>query len=138
MCLTKKNIIPRIALKDIVVYKYLKRNEEGELCTIFTDNVVKIGGIYKGEFNYYDYSGLPSSSSNFIESLFSKVIDTGYIHSYVISENMFANKVCVKCIIPRGTLYFIGKDKDIASRKLKYVNIEKQYYNSYMYETDAY
>ena len=36
-----------------------------------------------------------------------------------------AATVLVKCIIPRGTLYFIGDSKDIASRKLKYVEILK-------------
>ena len=39
-------------------------------------------------------------------------------HSFFNKANMI-----VKYIIPKGTLYFIGEDREIASRKLKYVEL---------------
>ena len=68
----------------------------------------------------------------FLISLFySKFITSGYIHSYssyanipYIFKHCYINNYCIiKCIIPRGTLYFIGKDNDITSRKIKYIEI---------------
>lgn len=83
MCLVKKNLIPRIALKGIVVYKFLRRNINGELCTPTTKNIINIGEVYKGKFNTKDCEGFPSDSPTFLKSLFSESINTGYIHSYI-------------------------------------------------------
>lgn len=120
MCLFKKSFIPIIALKDIVVYKKVYKKCNGILITPITLDVIEIGKTYKGKFCSLDTFGTPSFSPSFIKSLFSKEIDTGYIHSCVHPKGAVLRKV-IKCIIPKGTLYFIGNRGDIASRKLKYV-----------------
>lgn len=122
MCLYKKSKIPRIAIKDIVVYKYLRSYDE-ELYTPVARAIVKVGKTYKGEFGINEYG----VKENFVSSLFSNSIETGYIHSLSSPLGLYAyDYIAVKCIIPRGTLYFIGKHNDIASRKLKYVEIMKE------------
>lgn len=55
-------------------------------------------------------------------------IDSGYIHSFNSLERakkvLNSPNICiVECIIPIGTLYWIGDDCDIASRKLRYNKI---------------
>lgn len=127
MCLRKFKKLPRIATKDIEVYKivYTPNKFPNELWTIFRNYQVEIGKTYKGQ-------GL--RIKGLIKSLFTKTIKAGYIHSFseyskaimVITHSFFSkNKanMIVKCIIPKGTLYFIGEDREIASRKLKYVEL---------------
>ena len=119
----KKSIIPRIALKNIIVYKILiKESNNLFFYTPITGDKIVIGKTYKGIFRFSKY--YPKS---LIKSLFSKCIASGYIHSFKDKEYHSSNynSILVKCIIPKGTLYFIGKDDDIASRKLKYVEIIK-------------
>lgn len=114
-------MIPRIAKKDIVVYKWLTKRYD-KLYTPIYDSEVEIGKTYKGIFSS-DIDGIPEC---FISSLFRHWIGSGYIHSYSKpkdKEYLKSNDVSVKCIIPKGTLYFIGDSGDIASRKLKYVEI---------------
>lgn len=129
MCLQKLKRLPRIATKDIEVYKivYIPDKFPDELWTIFRNYQVEIGKTYKGQ-------GL--KIKGLIKSLFTKMIKAGYIHSFseysktimVISYpySFFKNNktaTIVKCIIPKGTLYFIGCNGEIASRKLKYVEL---------------
>lgn len=137
MCLEKKSSIPKIATKDIIVYKILI-SENNKLFTPYYKNNIKIGKTYKGIFNKYNifikhrlYTFNNSIICFLISLFFSKVIYSGYIHSYNNYDILFNfnnwlycnNYYIVKCIIPKGTLYFIGKNGDIASRKLKYVKI---------------
>lgn len=118
-------MIPRIALKDIVVYKKLVRDSKDNLFTPVICDCVKLGYTYKGIFGISNDE--LKNSRNLIFSLFSKYITSGYIHSY--TDKYYAackhSGYLVKCIIPKGTLYFIGYNFDIASRKLKYVEIIK-------------
>lgn len=122
MCLFKKSFIPRIALKDIVVYKKVCKWYDGTLTTPVTLDAIEIGKTYKGRFCSQNTFNHPSLSPSFIKSLFSKGIDTGYIHSHICPKGAMWNTI-IKCVIPRGTLYFIGEYGEIASRKLKYVEI---------------
>lgn len=138
MCLEKKSLIPRIATKDIIVYKILIP-ENNKLLTPFYKNEIEIGKTYKGIFDKYNiiiknkrYTFHNSIICFLISLFFSKIIDSGYIHSYsnyYLSFNainwFYGNYYyrIAKCIIPKGTLYFIGKHDDIASRKLKYIKI---------------
>lgn len=125
MCLVKKSMLPRIALKDITVYKVIIQDKEsGKLYTPVTGDIVEIGKTYKGKFKEFDTLDFYSESPTYIKSLISDSIDTGYIHSnkYISKRN---DRIQVLCIIPKGTLYFIGTCNDYASRKLKYVKIIK-------------
>lgn len=93
--------------------------------TPITEDKIVIGKMYKGIFKHVVFGSYYPKC--LIKSLFSKRIASGYIHSFTNQEeakNMYRG-VLVKCIIPKGTLYFIGKNDDIASRKLKYVEIIK-------------
>lgn len=144
MCLTKKSKVPRIALKDKVVYKVIYKITEAfndKYETFIQHSPVEINKTYKGVFtnNYYfcikhkyrpnKYYLIKNKILAFIYSLFfTEDIYCGYIHSYTnykIIENYDFIKMAVKvkCIIPKGTLYFIGKNNEITSRKLKYVEI---------------
>lgn len=137
MCLEKKSRIPRIATKDIIVYKILI-SKNNKLYTPFCRNEIEIGKTYKGIFDKYNIfikhrlRTFTNSIICFLISLFfSKFIHSGYIHFYSNYDNIpnsvkhyYVNSYrIIKCIIPKGTLYFIGKNGDIASRKIKYIKI---------------
>lgn len=125
MCLIKKSKIPRIALKDITVYKSVD-NQYGKLYTIITEDLVELGKTYKGIFRKSEFNQDFLNPRTLLSSLFSKYVTTGYIHSYISLKRSIAEwryNTIVECIIPRGTLYFIGTNNEIASRKLKYVKI---------------
>lgn len=124
MCLEKKSLIPRIALKDIVVYKALN-NFDGALSTKITKNTIKLGVTYKGIFRAGIYTYYKCNPRSLISSLFNRFITSGYIHSYPykeIVEDIWGDTI-VECIIPKGTLYFIGKNGDVASRRIKYIKV---------------
>lgn len=121
MCLYKKSRIPRIATKDIVVYKVLRAYKiEGkkEYQTIFKSSQVWMNSTFTGVFK----------DESFLGSLFSHIIYSGYIHSFTTLEKARIVKClpeyCIaECIIPKGTLYWTGNSQDIASRKLRYNKI---------------
>lgn len=121
MCLCKKSRIPRIAIKDIVVYKIVvpTKNTLNGYKTPYRNCIVYMNNLYHGKFDYQD-----TLFTSFIRSN----IESGYIHSYISLESLynythFPNMCIAKCIIPKGTLYWIGDKEDIASRKLKYLDI---------------
>ena len=127
MCLIKLSKIPRIATNDIVVYKLVLMDDEKvnnhSLCTPYMYIPINLGEIARAK-------GLNIFEIFF--SLFSRYIEKGFIHSYQrlnvarihyrLLNNMMPAKI-VRCVIPKGTLYFIGEDEEIASRKLLYVEI---------------
>lgn len=121
MCLCKKSRIPRIAIKDIVVYKILLPTKNilgGGYKTPYQDCIVNINNLHYGKFNYQD---------TLLTSFIRPTIESGYIHSYISLESLnwalFSDMCIIKCVIPKGTLYWIGDNEDIASRKLKYLDI---------------
>lgn len=149
MCLYKLSRIPWIALRDKVVYKLvLKDNNLYKIVfknnnvykTYVQESIIEIGKTYKGIFLDYsfDYTiikddkiyHIKSKLLAFLYSLFiSETLASGYIHSFdnernarnYIYDNYIHKTKIIKCIIPKGTLYFIGNGHDLASRKLKYV-----------------
>lgn len=113
MCLHKKHIFPRIALANKKVYKgVVKRMDVYK--TPFQDKCVSLGKTYKGIFKENDI----------ITSMFSSVIEGGYIHCF---DNITSAKeawfcdIIIECEIPKWTLYWRGTDGEIATRKLKYI-----------------
>lgn len=124
----KKSYIPRIALRDITTYKVVYKTstfKKETFCTPYRDCLVRLNQTYTGEF---------IRPFGFLKSLFEECLEDGFIHSCskidraiifkcrLNSETLHYNEV-VECIIPKGTIYFIGKYNDIASRKLKYIKI---------------
>lgn len=129
MCLSKKSYIPRIALRDMTVYKtILRESSDGKYKSLFMEAPVRLNQSYTGKFKKF---------SNIFRSLFSRFVMDGFIHSYTsiscarVSKMLhtyhyvLSTPVIVECLIPKGTIYFIGKRDEIASRKLKYIEIIK-------------
>lgn len=126
MCLRKVSYMPRIATKDITVYKvvYKEYSEDFKYKTVCRNSPIKLGTCYKGIFQ---------SKGSVIRSIFSKYINDGYIHSFsTIEDSSYLlystryhypyKRVCIlRAIIPKGTIYYKGAGGDLASRKLKYI-----------------
>ena len=107
MCLLINQLEPKIADKDIVCYKLVKRT--------------KIKGIYKSSFQGFEYV-IRQLYTNNIKIEFShkliqhwpisnkSVIEVGMFHSYVhpIPIKLEPHMVQLKCIIPKGAYYFEG------------------------------
>ena len=125
MCLNiKKNQKPRIAKRDITVYKTVDHDEDDTFRTVWYDAIVKIGEEYT--------SKLILQNDNISE------IVTEALHSFSNLEEATADAeddalVLIKCIIPKGSIYYKGRDcfnnQSYASNKLKYAKIIKDYPN---------
>ena len=111
MCLFINHLEPKIADKDIVCYKLVKRT--------------KIKGVYKSSFKEFEYVIRQLYINNFdikfsyflikhtsiIDSPIT-YIEEGMFHSY--ASNLYPilsplpNCALLKCIIPKGAYYFEG------------------------------
>ena len=115
MCLVINHLEPKIADKDIICYKLVKRT--------------KIKGIYKSSFQKFEYVIRQLYTNNFdityadglIKGVYSKYyIEEGMFHSYAsylcsVILNPLPNWVLLKCIIPKGAYYFEGYFEDSPS-----------------------
>lgn len=131
MCFIKNKIFPSLLLKDKFVYKILiinkLDNHEYSFKTPFMLEEVVLGKSYKGKFK---------SNENILNVITNDHITEGFIHSYsnyniakLTLNNLKKYRVNLDFVIvigkiPRFSLYFQNYD-EIASRKLKYVNIVK-------------
>lgn len=114
MCLDRKEYsIKRIALVNVVCYKFLIQNSDGTFKTPYQSTPVKIGEEYTAVMDYTDhnvFAGLHSFRSK-KDCLF-------------FSRNWNSNIKIVKCIIPFGSRYFKGRFdgfRGFASNKIKYI-----------------
>lgn len=132
---------PFIAKEDILTYKLLLKNERGEYFTPYFGKEVKLGEtLYGGDIDV-EYN----SESN---RLYNE-IGSGYVHSYVnpfgewntgyeiiwLYDFRFDFRDCtcvlVKCIIPKGTEYYIDADMEcIASKELVIGEKEEEDFDS--------
>ena len=116
MCLVTTQLEPKIADKDIVCYKLVKRT--------------KIKGIYKSSFQRFEYVIRQLYTNNikiefsykFIKDrpLFGYFIEKGMFHSYAshlypVILSPLPNCALLKCIIPKGAYYFEGYFDDSPS-----------------------
>lgn len=124
MCLIIMQLEPKIADKDIVCYKLVKRT--------------KIKGIYKSSFQRFEYVIRQLYTNNINYSFANKVIKKerifisymNYLEEDFIEEDMFhsyasnlypvilsplPNCALLKCIIPKGAYYFEGYFDEIPS-----------------------
>ena len=124
MCLylTKLQSIPRIAKKDIVVYKYLA---VGKSDVITPTRMMEI----KSKLI------IPEEKENltlkdYFKIFLNKGVNGKFIHAFrrfsvpspAWSYGLFKHTMyCVKCIIPKGTIYY-KNDDEIASRKLEIID----------------
>ena len=124
MCLRKISVKKR-ANKDIECYKIVRLGYyDGTFNSLFFPQQKWEIGV---EYN------APRKSRNYPLN----EINSGYFHSYANKraamsfDNPFKNCVLVKCIIPKGSTYYSGKNLDLAScfasKKLKVVEIIKTY-----------
>ena len=119
MCLVIKQLEPKIADKDIICYKLVKRT--------------KIKGIYKSSFQEFEYVIRQLYINNFdikfshflikhipILGSFIAYIEGGMFHSYEnhlypVILSPLPNCALLKCIIPKGAYYFEGYFDDSPS-----------------------
>ena len=106
MCLFINHLEPKIADKDIVCYKLVKRT--------------KIKGIYKSNFLKFEYIIRQLYTNYFdikyVDMLIKRrynlsAIEEGMFHSYanyLSAITILPNCVTLKCIIPKGAYYFEG------------------------------
>ena len=121
MCLVINHLKPKIADKDIVCYKLVKRT--------------KIKGIYKSSFQGFEYVIRQLYTNNldirFVDKIIKNldttrsglclyIIEEGMFHSYVsylypVILSPLPNGALLKCIIPKGAYYFEGYFDDSPS-----------------------
>ena len=110
MCLVTIQLEPKIADKDIICYKLVKRT--------------KIKGIYKSSFQGFEYIIRQLYTNNldirFVNKNMKRYFYTGFykieegmFHSYVshlypVTLSPLPNCALLKCIIPKGAYYFEG------------------------------
>ena len=114
MCLDINHLKPKIADKDIVCYKLVRRT--------------KIKGIYKSNFQRFEYVIRQLYTNNLDIRFVDKVIKNlcpsrPHLGIYAVEEGMFhsyenhlypvilsplPNCALLKCIIPKGAYYFEG------------------------------
>ena len=121
MCLVINQLEPKIADKDIVCYKLVKRT--------------KIKGVYKASFQGFEYVIRQLYTNNldirFVDKIIKNldttrsglclyIIEEGMFHSYAsylypVILSPLPNGALLKCIIPKGAYYFEGYFDDSPS-----------------------
>lgn len=113
MCLIKLHKYPKIAKKDIFCIKVLKKSDYA-LITPYTKHEIR-SNIQKEKLNSIDL----------ISTIKCCYISENWIHSHTFYASLhryFNNGFYIfLCIIPKGTLYYIGKDDDYCSKELIYL-----------------
>lgn len=106
MCLFINQLEPKIADKDIVCYKLVKRTE---IKGVYKSNIQRFEYIIRQLYtNYFDIK--------YVDMLIERrynlfAIENGMFHSYanyLSAITVLPNRVVLKCIIPKGAYYFEG------------------------------
>ena len=116
MCLYTKQLYPKEAIKDIVVYKRLERYNKNKLISPYIRKIYQLNTEYYSKLVYENFNsdyarvnGLPG------------MIEEG-LHSYTNKKIAFLKKckheVICKGVVPKGSKYYKGKWSEIASNKL--------------------
>lgn len=112
---------PLVAKEDIVCYKQLEHRRFAKVyVTPCTYSVVPAECVEKK----VPFKAVILNKFEFIWKHilgFSTVVTNGFIHSYVYNPSFNFLYTTFKCIIPKGTKYFIGDDHDYASEQIIFV-----------------
>ena len=122
MCLYTYDKEPLIAKEDIICYKVVEYDpESGKYGTPFMN--INITEYVKNKTIWKDSSVPPIHRTVVDKDLFGKVlyeIGIGYIHAFTFPFECEMYET-YKCIIPKGTEYYIGFSKDICARAIQFV-----------------
>ena len=129
MCLVKDKRYhvfnrPLIAEEDIVCYKQLYVNYMGEITTPYTNTPIPIKCIQKNQRKRVPFKAEILNKFGFVWNHvlgFSNIVEDGFIHTFSFAPcylDLSRNERIFKCIIPKGTKYFIGNDDDYASEQI--------------------
>jgi hypothetical protein len=132
MCLIKNKKYhpfnrPLIAEEDIVCYKQLSVNCQNKIITPYKRVLVPIKCIQKNKRKRIPFKAEILNKFRFIWRHvlgFSNIVTDGFIHTFSLStpyRDLFYCDRVFKCIIPKGTKYFIGDDYDYASEQIIFV-----------------
>jgi hypothetical protein len=129
MCLVKDNKYhpcnrPLIAEENILCYKVLTQVLTGgspdEFLTPYQLEPIRMS-VYLNcriPFIAWDDSKLCSFWRHKLG--FSRIVESGFIHTFRVEHAIRVNKYesVFKCIIPKGTKYFVGINNDYASERI--------------------
>lgn len=132
MCLIKDKRFhpfnrPLIAKEDIVCYKQLYLNCANILITPCTYFPVPTKCVQKNKRKRVPFKAEILNKFEFILKHvlgFSNVVTDGFIHTHSLTVSyceLSRGDSVFKCIIPKGTKYFIGEDDDYASEQIIFV-----------------
>ena len=118
---------PLIADKDIVCYKQLWVNWNNAVVTPITKTLIPIKCIHKNKKKRIPFKAEILNKFKFIWKHvfgFSNEVTDGFIHTFSSEPfhyNHFWSCRIFKCVIPKGTKYFIGYNEDYASEQIIFV-----------------
>lgn len=138
MCLLSKQILPRRATKDIVCYKLFKKKTKkkkktGEV-TVRYESRFRNNHVYgPNALNIVlQAKTIGPNVPLWIPETKHTMVRTGYFHAYQTAQNdlislhtSWAGVVLLKCIIPKGALYYKGINGDICANQMIF---EKEIY----------
>lgn len=132
MCLIKNKKYhpfnrPLIAKEDIVCYKILVKlypfDAPYVLYTPFRYEPINIETYLNNSISFIAKDNNKFHSFFRHKLGFGRIVGSGFIHtySYPVKSNKYLRTSVFKCIIPKGTKYFVGEDKDYASERIIFV-----------------
>ena len=116
MCLYTKQLYPKEAIKDIVVYKRLEKYNKNKLISPFRRKFYQLNTEYYSKLVYENFNRDYAKAREIFG-----IVENG-LHSYtskkIAFKEKYRNEIICKGIIPKGSKYYKGKWSEIASNKL--------------------
>ena len=116
MCLYIRDKKPRVAKRDIVVLKYLWKENE-QFCSPWQDTPVTIGEVLVASPSEPNIT--PCTTDNFGREI--SAVFGGAIHARLFEDDNYTDysNYCAKAIIPKGTKYWVDSfGMEIAAEKM--------------------
>lgn len=127
MCLVKIHKFPKISWKPITCYKVLRKQKGNYMTPCVNYFITKDREVIIGEENFFKGIKYENIFGWGVHAFINKS-DAFVLSQYFCSyDQRIGGHVVVKCIIPRFTFYFYGKNNEICARKMIiYLNDEKE------------